>query len=162
MRELQLLKSNRFVLYVALCTVIAIAPNTYFVYYTLSIFSSPYREIFSAWIALVLSFSIMLYTVRKNIEVATYLGYFEVVIAGYYYINKIGFDWPLIPGIGFACILPYTLTQYAKEIEIDTETRAKIKFKSDKLSDPELLDYMNRNPKSTPEEFFKLQKNKSA
>ncbi len=89
-----------------------------------------------------------------------YLGYFEVGIASYYYINTIGWDWALIPGIGFACILPYTLTKYAHEIEIDTETRSAIKFKSDNFSDPDLIDYMNNNPNSTPEEFFKIQKNK--
>ena len=145
MKELEILKSNRFVLYVALFTVVFLAPNTYFVYYTLSVFSQPYRELASAGVASIIAFSIMLYTVRKNTEVATYLAYFEVMIASYYYISTIGFNWALIPGIGFALILPYTLSQYSKEIDIEIDKRDLIKF-------------MDKNPNKKPEEFFKSQK----
>jgi hypothetical protein len=147
MKELEVLKSNRFILWVAIFTVIFLAPNSYFVYWTLSVFTSPYREIASAGVAIILAGSIMIYTVRKNIEVAQYLAYFEVMIAAYYYISTIGIDWPLIPGLGFAMILPYTLSQYAKEIDIDVDKR-------------ELLKFMDNNPKATPEDFFKAQKNK--
>lgn len=145
MKELEILKSNRFVLYVALFTTLFLAPNTYFVYYTLSVFNSPYREIASGGVAIIIAFSIMLYTVRKNTEVAMYLAYFEVMIASYYYISTIGLGWALIPGLGFAMILPYTLSQYAKEIDMDVDKREVFKF-------------MDGNPNKKPEDFFKSPK----
>src|SRR6478736_8168944 len=48
---LNFIRSNRFILYVAIFTVLFLSPNTYFVYYSLSIFSSPYREIASGGVA---------------------------------------------------------------------------------------------------------------
>jgi hypothetical protein len=145
MKELEILKSNRFVLYVALFTVLFLAPNTYYVYYSLSVFSPVYREIASAGSALILASAIMLFTVRKNMQVALYLALFEVMIASYYYISTIGLNWALIPGIGFACILPYTLSKYAKEIDIDVNSRA-------------LIEFMDKHPEKKPEDFFKGKK----
>ncbi len=141
MKELQIIKSNRFILYVAMFTVIFLAPNTYFVYYTLSVFSSGYREVAAAGVSIILASAIMIYTVRKNLTVAKQLAYFEVMIAAYYYISTIGLDWALIPGIGFAAILPYTLSQYAHEIDVDLGAR-------------ELLKFMDENPTKKAEEFI--------
>jgi hypothetical protein len=147
MKELELVKSNRFIFYVASLTVLFLAPNTYYVYYTLSVFTQPYREIASAGVALIVASSIMIYTVRKNFTMAIRLAWFEVMIAEYYYTSTIGFDWALIPGTGFAIILPITLSMYTKELEVDVSGR-------------ELIDFMDKNPKSTPADFFKSQKGK--
>lgn len=167
MKELEIVKSNRFIFYVAIFTVLFLAPNTYFVYWTLSVFSQPYREIASAGVAIIIASSIMIYTVRKNFSMAIKLAWFEVMIAEYYYISTIGFDWALIPGTGFAIILPVTLSMYTKELEkIETpltERPAEVEKKPDNLFDmqmKDLVEFMDKNPKSTPADFFKAQKGK--
>lgn len=117
MKELELFRSQRFMFYVTLFTVIALAPNTYYVFHKLSVFNPIYRELFSLFVAAVIAGAIMLYTVRKNIPVALNFAYFEVVLASYYYISTIGFDWALIPALGFAMILPYSVSKSAEEID---------------------------------------------
>lgn len=117
MKELELFRSQRFMFYITLFTVVALAPNTYYVFHLLSVFMAPYRELFSGFVAAVIAGAIMLYTVRKNKDVALNFAYFEVMVSGYYYISTIGFDWALIPALGFAMIMPYSVSQSAQEID---------------------------------------------
>lgn len=114
---LNFIKSSKFILYVAIFTVIFLSPNSYFVYYSLSVFTSPYREIASAGVALIVAASIMIYTLRKNYKMAKYYSWFEVSISAYYYIITIGWDWALIPALSFTIILPISVYHYTKEIE---------------------------------------------
>lgn len=118
MKELELLRSQRFVVYLALFTVIFLAPTTYFVYHSFSVFISPWREIASAGVALIIAGAIMFFTVRKNKSVALHFALFEVMIAIYYYIYVLGLTWALIPAIGFAIILPYSVSKYTNEIDV--------------------------------------------
>jgi hypothetical protein len=114
---LNYLKSNIFVLYVAIFTVVFLAPNTYYVYYSFCVFKSPYREIASLGVSLIVAASIMIYTLRKNYKVAKYYSLFEVSISAYYYASTIGWDWGLIPALGFTLILPISVYHYTLEID---------------------------------------------
>lgn len=125
---LEFLKSNAFILYVALFTVVFQSPNTYYVYHSFSVFASPYREIASAGVAIIVSASIMIYTLRKNFFVAKCYSIFEVGIASYYYIDTIGWQWGLIPAFGIALIIPISVYYYTNEInkeEIDSRITGK-------------------------------------
>ncbi len=114
---LEYLRSNSFILYVAIFTVIFLAPNTYYVYYSFCVFKSPYAEIASAGVALIVAASIMIYTLRKNYKVAKYYSLFEVSISAYYYTISIGWDWGLIPALAFTIMLPISVYHYTREIE---------------------------------------------
>lgn len=118
---LESLRSNRFILAAAVFSVLWLSPNTYFVYYELCRFSSPYREIASIGSALIVSSFIMLYTLRKNYTVAKYYSFFEAFISAYYYISSIGIDWPLLPAMGFVFIFPLSLYNVTKELEKQPE-----------------------------------------
>lgn len=103
--------------WVAIISVIFLAPNTYFVYHSFSVFTSPWREIASAGVSLIVAASILIYTLRKNFRVAKYYTIFEVSISAYYYINTIGWDWGLIPALGFTLILPISVYYYSREFD---------------------------------------------
>jgi hypothetical protein len=138
---LDFLKSNRFILYVALFTVIFLSPNTFFVYYSFSAFVSPYREIASAGVAMIVAASIMIYTLRKNFRVAKYYSIFEVSVSAYYYIDMIGLDWGLIPAFSFTLMLPISVYHYTKEIDVGVN--------------PEEVDgFQNQHPEKRRTEFF--------
>jgi len=119
---LDFLKSNAFILYVAIFTVIFQAPNTYYVYHSFSVFSSPYREIASAGVAIIVSASIMIYTLRKNFFVAKCYSVFEVGIACYYYADTIGWDWGLIPAFAIALIVPISVFHFTNEINKESNS----------------------------------------
>lgn len=114
---LTFIKSNRFILYVAIFTVVFLAPNTYYVFHDLSVFKSPYREIASAGVSLIVAASIMIYTLRKNFKVAKYYSIFEISISAYYYVMMIGWDWSLIPALSFTLMLPVSVYHYTREIK---------------------------------------------
>lgn len=113
------IKNNSFVGWAAIFTVLFLAPNTYYVYHSFSVFTSPYREIASLGVALIVAASILIYTLRKNFRVAKYYTIFEVSISAYYYINTIGLDWGLIPALGFTLILPVSVYYYSREFDKD-------------------------------------------
>lgn len=127
---LNYLKSTRFILWVALFTVLFLAPNTYYVFYSFSVFTTPYREIASGGVALIVAASIMIYTLRKNYKVARYYSFFEITISAYYYINMIGWDWGLIPAFSFTLMLPISVYYYTRELDVDPAAEA-----MDKLQD---------------------------
>ena len=114
-RLLLFMQSLPFMFWVAIFTTILLSPNTYFVYYSISQFVSPWREGFSGGVALVLAASIMFYTLRGNIKMASYFAYFEMSISAYYYITWIGLDWALFPALAFTLMLPTSLKWYAKD-----------------------------------------------
>lgn len=139
---LNFIRSNRFILYVAIFTVIFLAPNTYYVFHSFSAFVPPYREIASAGVAMIVAASIMIYTLRKNFRVAKYYSIFEVSISAYYYIDMIGLDWGLIPAFSFTLMLPISVYHYTKEIDVGA-------------SPDEADGFQNRNPEKRRTEFFK-------
>lgn len=140
---LDFLKSTKFILYVAIFTVVFLAPNTYFVFHKLSAFTSPYRELASAGVALIVASSIMIYTLRKNFEVARYYSFFEVLISGYYYIDMLGFSWDLIPAMGFTLMLPISVFYYTKEIDA-----------SPRFTQKEMDEYLEKNRYDRPTDFL--------
>ena len=140
---LDFLKSTRFILYVAMFTVIFLSPNTYYVFHKLSVFTSPYREIASAGVALIVASSIMIYTLRRNFEVARYYSFFEVLISGYYYIDMLGLSWDLVPAMGFTLMLPISVFYYTKEI--DTSKR---------FTQQEMDEYLEKNRHKRPTDFL--------
>src|ERR1700748_143707 len=115
---LEFIKSKKFILYVAMFTVIFLTPNSYYVFYSFCVFKPIYREIVSAGVAIIIAASIMIYTVRKNAKMANYYAWFEVSISAYYYISTIGWNWGLIPALSFAIIMPVSVKNYAKELDI--------------------------------------------
>ncbi len=141
---LDFIRSNKFILYVAIFTVIALSPTTYFVFYSFSIFISPYREIASATVAVIVAASIMIYTLRNNFKVARYYSLFEISISAYYYITMIGWDWALIPAMSFTLMLPISVFYYTKEIDVDVN-----------FSEDELNKWLDKNPGKKPEEYFR-------
>lgn len=141
---LNFLRSNRFILYVAIFTVIFLAPNTYYVFYSFSVFASPYREIASGGVAAIVAASIMIYTLRKNYTVAQYYSWFEISISAYYYIRMVvGWDWGLVPALSFTLMLPISVYYYTKEIDVDVED-----------NNPELLKWLEQNPNKRPSDFY--------
>lgn len=141
---LNFLKSNRFILFVAIFTVIFLTPNTYFVFYSFSVFISPYREIASAGVATIVAASIMIYTLRKNYKVARYYSLFEISISAYYYITMIGWDWGLIPALSFTLMLPISVYHYTKEIDVEID-----------YENPALNKFLEENPTKRPSDFYK-------
>jgi hypothetical protein len=139
---LNFLRSNRFILYVAIFSVLCLSPNTYYVFHQLSVFIHPYREIFSGLVASLVAASIMIYTLRKNFKVAKYYSIFEVSISAYYYIDMLGWDWRLIPAFSFTLMLPVSVFYYTKEIDVDTENI-------------EVTRWLERNPGKRPSDFYK-------
>jgi hypothetical protein len=120
--ELNALRSNRFILYVSIFSTLFLAPNCYFVYYSLCAFGSPYIEIVSAGSSGITSAFIMIYTYRKNYFAAKFYAWFEALISCYYYIMTICTndnisDWGLIPAAGFVLIFPASLYYVSREIE---------------------------------------------
>jgi hypothetical protein len=113
------------------------------VFHKLSVFTSPYREIASAGVALIVAASIMIYTLRKNFEVARYYSFFEVLISGYYYIDMLGLSWDLVPAMGFTLMLPISVFYYTKEIDSEP-----------KFTKKELYDYLEEHPHRRPSDFF--------
>lgn len=144
---LNFIRSNKFILYVAMFTVVFLTPNTYFVYYQLSVFINPYREIASGGVSLIVAASIMIYTLRKNYKMAKYYAWFEVLISGYYYAMTIGWSWALIPAIGFTLILPISVSNYTKEIDVDID-----------MNDPEMAKWLEQNPHKRPTDYYLLKK----
>lgn len=122
---LTFMKSQNFMLYIALFTVLYLMPNTYYVYCMFSAFDQPYRSIAGIGVSLIVASFVMIYTLRKNYSVARWYSYFEVSISAFYYVNTI-YDnpklsmWGLIPALGFTIILPisvYKSTQEIKDVE---------------------------------------------
>lgn len=141
---LNFLRSNKFILYVAIFTVIVLAPNTYYVFHKLSVFISPYREIVSGGVALLVAASIMIYTLRKNFEVAKYYSMFEVGISAYYYVDMLGYDWRLIPAFMFTLMLPVSVYGYTKEIDVDINQ-----------DDEQMNKWLEANPDKRPTDYYK-------
>lgn len=140
---LNFIRSNKFILYVAIFTVIFLAPNTFYVFYALSVFTSPYREIASAGVSLIVAASIMIYTLRKNFKVARYYSIFEVSISAYYYVTMIGWDWALIPAFSFTLMLPISVYHYTKEIDVDVQ------------EDSQMTIWLEQNPNKRPTDYYK-------
>ncbi len=138
---LNFIRSNRFILYVAIFTVIFLAPNTYYVFHSFSAFVSPYREIASAGVSMIVAASIMIYTLRRNFRVAKYYSIFEVSISAFYYIDMIGLQWGLIPALSFTLMLPISVYHYTKEIDVG-------------ISPDEVDGFQNQNPEKRRTEFF--------
>jgi hypothetical protein len=112
------LRSQAFVLYVAIFSAIFLAPNTYFVFYHFSAFKPFWRELAALTVSLLIVCSILIYTVRKNHTVANYFAWFEISVSIYYYLVIVGArGWDLIPTLSFALMLPYALKGYSKEID---------------------------------------------
>lgn len=150
---LNYIRSNKFILYVAIFTVIALSPTTYFVFYSFSIFTSPYREVASAAVAAIVASSIMIYTLRKNYQMAMYYSMFEVTISAYYYIAMVvGWDWALIPALSFALVLPTSVYYYSKEIDVKVDPVVKEKLVN--VTKEELEEWLERNPDKHPSDYF--------
>lgn len=139
---LDFIRSTKFILYVALFTVIFLAPNTYYVFHKLSVFISPWREIASAGVSVIVAASIMIYTLRKNYEVAKYYSYFEMTISSYYYITMLGWSWDLIPGLAFTIMLPISVYHYTKEIDVNINVK-------------DMEEYLERHDKKRPTDYAK-------
>lgn len=144
-RLLTFLRSNKFILYVAIFTVIFLAPNTYYVFHMFSVLLPPYREIASAGVALIVAASIMIYTLRKNYKVAKYYSFFEITISAYYYIVMIGWDWALIPALSFTLMLPISVYHYTREIDVNPDFDA-------------MNEYLDKEVKERPTNY--LEKNR--
>jgi hypothetical protein len=115
------LNSNNFILLVSLLTVLFLAPNTYYVFYKSSVFTSPWRELASIGVAFIVAASIMIFTLRKNEKLAYFFSLFEISIGIYYYMDNTYqeygtvWHWVLVPRISFALMLPYAVRSYALE-----------------------------------------------
>lgn len=109
--------SSRFILWVAILTVVILTPNTYYVFYQKCVFISPYREIFSALVASVIAASVMIFTLTKDKKTSYYFSLFEMSISAYYYIDTIGWTWGLLPCVGFTIMLPLSVYKYVEALQ---------------------------------------------
>lgn len=142
---LNFIRSTKFILYVAILTVIFLAPNTYYVFYSFSIFDSPYREIASVGVSLIVAASIMIYTLRRNYRVAMYYSIFEITISAYYYIAMVvGWDWGLIPALSFTLILPISVYNYTRELDVELD-----------YDNPDVERWQENNPTKRPSEYLR-------
>lgn len=116
-KVINFLKSDNFALMLATGSVLALAPNTYFVFYKLSVLPPVFREIQALFFCIIISGAILFYTIRKNIPVARNFAIFEFGISSCYYIISLGFSWYLVPAFGIAAIMPMSIYFYASEIE---------------------------------------------
>ncbi len=110
------LRSDEFALILAVLSVLSLAPNTYYVFYTLSSLNSGWKEAQSVLVSTILGGAILYYTVKKNIEVAKQFAWFEFGISCCYYIMNVKKWGYLIPAFGFAAMLPASIYNYASEI----------------------------------------------
>ncbi len=116
-KAINFLKSDNFALLMAICSVLALAPNTYFVFFKLSVLPPIFREIQALFFCTIISGAILFYTIRKNIEVARNFAIFEFGISACYYIISLGFSWYLVPAFGIAAVMPMSIYFYSFEIE---------------------------------------------
>jgi hypothetical protein len=130
MNLLKFLQSNDFALYLAIASVIFLAPNTYFVFHSFSQLAPIFKEIQAGGVCSILSGAILFYTLRKNYDMAKYFCWFEVFISCYYYITLVGWDWNILPAFGFATVLPLSVFYYSKEIESELKRKYILKNKS--------------------------------
>ena len=149
---LNFLKSTKFILYVAFFTVLFLAPNTYFVYYLFSRFVSPWREVAGVGVALIVAASVMIFTLRNNRNATLIFALFEILVSGFYYVEMIGWNWPLIPAIGFTFILPYSVYCYSKEISKTSEPERRPLHEYKTVEEMER--WMDQNPEKRPSNFI--------
>lgn len=115
------LRHRDFILCVAIFSVIWLAPNTYYVYYSMMGSYDPiWREIVSGGVALLVVSGILIYTLDGDIKVANYYMWFEISMSSYYYITTIGWNWGLIPAFSFVFMLPISLKHYTIKLNKDT------------------------------------------
>lgn len=114
--ELEAIKSDRLMLWLAIFTLPLFSSNTYFIYHKLSVLPDPWRDRVALGVAFILAGFVIVYTLRKNYRMAKYFAYFEALISAYYYITTIKDSWDLIPALGFTLILPAALYHCAREI----------------------------------------------
>lgn len=124
-RLLNYLRSQRFILYTAIVSVLLLSPYSYYVFCDLSSYSSPYKEVLGILTAVSLSSSILIFLVHKNVRVSKMFARFEIMIALYYYITHIGWSWKLIPAIGFSLIQPWAVSKYTKQIDAEVKPEKK-------------------------------------
>lgn len=161
MKALQFLKSTAFMFYACIATVVFLAPNSYFVYHSFSMFTEGWKIVASAGVSVIIASGIMIFTARRNEKVAMLFAYFEAGIAIYYYIISIGWDWGLIPAFGFALILPYSVKMYANELikdDIEASTKAVEQPPTELITEQvkhDLKIFMDENPTKRPEDFFR-------
>jgi hypothetical protein len=117
------LRHRDFILYVAIICTFILAPNTYWVYYSMMKgFAPVWREIISGLVALIgVTFGILIYTVHGNIKVANYYMWFEIAISTFYYVITIGWSPWLFPAFCFVFMLPLSLKHYTTELNKDKE-----------------------------------------
>lgn len=118
--------SNHFSLWLAIATILANAPNMYFVFFSFSSIPTPYRETQALFISAILCFALLFCVIRKLISESFVFGIFEFGVSIYYYLIVSHLTgWAILPALGFSFMLPYTLVTYTRQIKL-------LKIKEDK------------------------------
>jgi len=90
-----------------------------------------------SWITCIsLSFTIIYFTIDKS-WMALVFAIFETVVCGYFFCNSLGFDWLLIPALGFTFTLPFSIYAYSQGIDFSIPKKSKM----DILRDSDELPY---------------------
>jgi len=112
-------QSNHFSLWLAMATIVANAPNLYFVFFSFSSIESPYKEAQAAFISMLLCFALLFCVIRKLIIESFVFGIFEFGVSIYYYLIVSSLTgWSILPALGFSFMLPYTLVTYTRQIKL--------------------------------------------
>lgn len=137
-------QSNHFSLWLAMATIIANAPNMYFVFFSFSSIESPIKEVQAAFISILLCFALLYCVIRKLINESFVFGIFEFGVSIYYYLivsNLTG--WSILPALGFSFMLPYTLVTYTRQIKLINAQDAQTQ--KDKITKEELAKRLREN-----------------
>jgi hypothetical protein len=137
MNIIKAIKSNKSAFWQTLLGTTILAPNVYYVFYKIiswgvdpATLKIPYiLEAHAVAVAIYVSWSIMYNTMKKQINMALYFCYFEIMVSGCNYIIRLMFDAEgnfyfngyIIMAMAFTIMLPMSVKAYAATIKDDEE-----------------------------------------
>ena len=115
---LEWIRTNEMSLLLSIICVICEAPITTEVLITFKL------GYWHAWMCcFALSFTIVYFTIRKS-WMALWFALFEVVVCGFFFCNQIGWEWALLPALGFTFIMPFSIFAYSQDINFTKPSKS--------------------------------------
>ena len=111
------LKSNQFALIVALISILAQLPNTYFVFHSISRIEGFWAIAQGLIFAIAIDASLIFYTLRNRKDVAKFFAGIMIAINLLYYWNLAGLSSQFVAGIIVSILIPVSIYYYSEEIK---------------------------------------------
>lgn len=123
---IQRLKGNDFALLVAVLSILAQTPHTYFVMHSLSHPElDPALRVAQAMLtALVLDMALLFYTVRNRSSITWYFAISQIFINVYYYYTTVSISEQMIPAVIISVMLPVSIHFYSQELKEEVHAKA--------------------------------------